>query len=127
MNPPVPGVEASRKVSGETTWALPADSTTWLRVSPWLRNRSGSTSTWSCWSRIPQTDTLATPGTPSSCGRITQWAMTDCSMLDSSSDDMPIMSTRLEEDSGWSIVGGFDTCGSAWAWASRSSMSCRSR
>jgi len=23
MNPPVPGVDASRKVSGETSWALP--------------------------------------------------------------------------------------------------------
>ena len=34
--------------------------------------------------------------------------------------DSPIIITRLAEDSGWSITGGFETLGRAWAWVSRS-------
>ena len=37
MNPPVPGVEASRKLSCETTCAFPAVPITWFRVTLRLR------------------------------------------------------------------------------------------
>ena len=53
--------------------------------------------------------------------------MTDWSMAESLSEDRPIISTRFEEDSGCSRVGGLDTFGSACAWVSRSSTSCRAR
>ena len=109
MKPPVPGVDASRKVSGETTCALPAVLITWLSVTFRSRSRSGSTCTCNCWSRIPQTEMLATPGTPIRRGRTVHRAITDCSMGVSSVDDSPIIRTRLEEDSGWSRVGGLET------------------
>jgi hypothetical protein len=48
MNPPVPGVDASRKVSGDAHSALPVVLMTWSRVTPELASRSGSTRTWSC-------------------------------------------------------------------------------
>ena len=53
MNPPVPGVDASTKVSGETHSALPAVSMTWVRVTSLPRSFEGSTCTWSCRSRSP--------------------------------------------------------------------------
>ena len=127
MKPPVPGVEASRKLSGETTCALPAVLMTWLSVTFLSRSRSGSTCTWSCWSRMPQMATFATPGTPIRRGRIVQRAITDRSIGDSSSDESPIISTRLDDDSGWSSVGGSETFGSACAWVRRSWTSCRAR
>jgi hypothetical protein len=119
-NPPVPGVEASRKVRGDTARALPAVSTTWLRVMPCSRSRSGSAWTWSWRSRWPQMATFATPGTPIRWGRMVQRASTDSSIGVSFSDDSPIIMTRLVDDSGWSICGGLDTWGRAWAWMSRS-------
>ncbi len=76
---------------------------------------------------MPHTATLATPGTPMRRGRIVQRAITDFSIGEMRSDDSPIMSTRLEEDSGCSSVGGFDTRGSACAWARRSCTSWRAR
>ena len=127
MNPPVPGVDASRKVSGDTARALPVVSTTWLRVTPCSRSRSGSARTWSCRSRWPQMATLATPGTPTRWGRIVQRASTDSSIGDSSLDDSPTISTRLVDDSGWSICGGLDTWGSACAWIRRSCTTWRAR
>ena len=48
-------------------------------------------------------------------------------MAERAEDDMPIMRTRLEVESGCSSMGGFDTFGSAWAWVSRSSTSWRAR
>ena len=51
MKPPVPGVEASRKLSGETSCALPAVRMTCWRVTLSSRRRSGSTRTWSWRSR----------------------------------------------------------------------------
>jgi hypothetical protein len=120
MNPPVPGVEASRKVKGDTHRALPVVSTTWLRVTPCSRSRSGSACTWSWRSRWPQMATLATPGTPINRGRIVQRASTDSSIGDSSLDDSPTIMTRLVDDRGWSICGGLDTWGRACAWVRRS-------
>ncbi len=127
MKPPVPGVDASRKDSGETTWALPAVATTWFSVTFLSRRRSGSTWTWSSRSRWPQIATLATPGTPMSAGFIVQRASTPCWIGVSLSDDSPIIITRLAEDSGWSIVGGRETLGSAWACVSCSCTSWRPR
>jgi hypothetical protein len=51
MNPPVPGVEASTKVSGDTHRALPVVLITWLSVTPFWRSRAGSTCTCNCRSR----------------------------------------------------------------------------
>ena len=127
MKPPVPGVDASRKVSGETTWALPAVSTTWLRVTPCRRSRSGSTCTCSCWSRMPQIETLATPGTPISRGRITHRAMTDCSIGGQLGREGRSSAPGSTTTAAAAASGGFDTCGSACAWVSRSSTSCRAR
>ena len=65
---------------------------------------------------MPQMATFATPGTPIRRGLIVQRAITDCSIGETRSEDSPIISTRLDDDSGWSSVGGFETCGSACAW-----------
>ena len=51
--PPVPGVDASTKVSGETHSALPAVSMSWVSVTCSARSFFGSTWTWSCRSRWP--------------------------------------------------------------------------
>jgi hypothetical protein len=69
--------------------------------------------------------TFATPGTPIRRGRIVQRARTDSSIGESFSDDSPIIMTRLVDDSGWSICGGLDTCGRAWAWMRRSCTTSR--
>ena len=91
------------------------------------RSRSGSTWTWICWSRIPQIATFATPGTPIRRGLTVQRAITDCSIPESSSEESPIINTRLDDERGWSIVGGFDTFGKAAAptWVRRSWTSAR--
>ena len=73
---------------------------TWASVTPCRRSRSGSTCTWSCWSRRPQIETLATPGTPIRRGRTVHRAMTDCSIGDTLSDARPIIRTRLDDESG---------------------------
>ena len=52
-NPPVPGVEASTNVSGDTHSALPAVSITCVSETWSARSRFGSTCTWSCRSRWP--------------------------------------------------------------------------
>ena len=91
------------------------------------RIRSGSTWTWSWRSRWPQIATLATPGTLSSRGRIVQRASTDMSMSETSFDDRPTIMTRLDDESGWSIAGDFDTFGRACAWVSRSATIWRAR
>jgi hypothetical protein len=76
-NPPVPGVDASTKLSGETHKALPVDSMSWVRVTFRDWRRYGSTCTCSCRSRMPHTETLATPGMLISLGLICQRARTD--------------------------------------------------
>jgi hypothetical protein len=53
-------------------------------------------------------------------GRTVQRASTDNSVGDSSADERLTIMTRLAEDSGWIIWGGFVTFGRAWAWAIRS-------
>ena len=60
---------------------------------------------------MPQTEMLATPGTPIRRGRTVHRAITDCSIGVSSVEDSPIISTRLDEDSGWSRVGRFGHVG----------------
>ncbi len=69
MKPPVPGVDASRKVNGEYHSALPAVSMTCESETFLSRSRSGSTWTCSCRSRWPQMDTLATPVDARQAGR----------------------------------------------------------
>src|SRR6266851_1967996 len=58
-------------------------------------------------------ETLATPGTPISRGRIFQRARTDISTADTLRDDNPIMATRLAEANGWLMIGGLPTLASA--------------
>jgi hypothetical protein len=70
-------------------------------------------------------DTFATPRTPISRGRIFHRASTDMSMGDTCRDDNPIMATRLAEASGWIMIGGLPTLGSACAWVIRSWTICR--
>ena len=70
-------------------------------------------------------DTFATPGTPIRRGRIVQRAITDFSIGDSSFEESAIIITRLDDDSGCSIVGAFETFGSAWACVSGSCTSWR--
>ena len=57
--PPAPGVDASRKLSGETHTASPVVLMTCSRVMPLSRSCVGVTSTWSCCSRWPQMETFA--------------------------------------------------------------------
>ncbi len=76
---------------------------------------------------MPQTATLATPGTPMRRGCTVQRAITDLSIGEMSFEDIPIIITRLDEDSGCSRVGGADTLGSACACVRRSSISWRAR
>ena len=91
------------------------------RDTPFARSRAGSTSTCSCRSRWPQTDTLATPGTPINRGLMFQRASRDMSIRESSSEVSPTIITRLVDETGCNICGGFETCGSAWACVRRSS------
>ena len=70
-------------------------------------------------------DTLATPGTPISRGRIFHRASTDISTAEAVRKDSPIIATRLAEASGWIMIGGLPTLGSAWAWVIRSWTICR--
>src|SRR5256885_6131899 len=127
MKPPVPGVEASTKLSDDTHSAFPVVSRTWSRDTPRSRGRSGSTRTCSCRSRWPQIATLATPGTPSRRGPIVHLASTDIWIRDRDFEDSPMSMTRLVDDRGWSIVGGFDTWGNANAWVRRSDTIWRAR
>ena len=123
MNPPVPGDEASRKESGETSRALPAVLMIWLSVTSASSRRCGSTKTCNCRSRKPQVETFATPSTPSSRGVITHLDRMDISIGVSSSDDSFTIATRPVEETGWIICGGFATCGrpaAATAWVRRS-------
>ena len=123
--PPVPGVDASRKLSGDTNSELPVVLITWPRVTPLARSLSGST--WTCiWrSRWPQMLTSATPGTPMRRGLIFQRASTERSVSERSFADRPTIITRLVEESGCSITGGVPTAGSANDWVSRSCTACR--
>jgi hypothetical protein len=89
-----------RNVSGDTQREFPVVSITSARLTPFAVRRSGSTSTWSCRSRRPQTATLATPGTLMRRGRIVQRARTDWSMSDTLSDDSDTIMRRLVDDSG---------------------------
>src|SRR5215216_4737958 len=113
-NPPVPGVDASTKLNGDTHRALPVDSISWVRVTLWLCSRCGS--------RIPQTETLATPGMLISRGLICQRARTDICISETVSECMEIMATRLVDEVGWIIIGGVPTLGSALACDIRSGV-----
>ncbi len=128
MNPPVPGVEASTKLSGDTHSAFPVVLMTWLSETSRCRSFSGSTCTCSCRSRCPQMATLATPDTPIRRGLIFQRARTDMSIRDRSLEESPTTMTLLVDDRGWSMTGAFETFGiPPGAWISRSCTSCRAR
>ncbi len=118
--PPVPGVEASTKVSGDTHSALPVVLTTCCSEIPLSRSRLGSTWTCSCRSRSPQITTFATPGIPSRRGLMFQCASTDMSVRETSFDESPTIISRLVDESGWIMAGGDPTCGSPPIWVRRS-------
>ena len=73
--------------------------------------------------------TFATPGTPEQARPDVQRAITDFSIGETLSEDSPNMSTRLDDEYGWSITGGLDTFGMAAApiCARRSWTSARER
>ena len=125
MKPPLPGVDASRKLSGETSCELPVVSTIWASVRPFFFSLAGSTCTCSWCSRWPQMATFATPWTPSSRGLIVHRASTPSSVGDRVSEESPTSITRPAEESGCSIAGGFETFGRMCARVSRSCTSCR--
>ena len=125
MKPPVPGVEASRKVSGDTQRALPAVSITCRSETFLALSRFGSTCTCSCLARSPQIDTFATPGTPSRRGTMVQRASTDIWIGDSDFESTPTISTRFVDDRGWRICGGLETFGRACACVKRSATTWR--
>ena len=81
--------------------------TTVSSVTPLSRSRSGSTSTWYCRSRWPQIATFATPGIAISRGRIVHLARIVRSICESVFDETPILSSRLVDDSGERITGGW--------------------
>ena len=89
MKPPVPGVDASRKVSGETHSALPVVRMTWFRATPRSAQPPRVDLDLQLALALPQMATLATPGTPISRGRIVQRASTDMSMGDRSVGGQP--------------------------------------
>src|SRR5207244_10330091 len=125
IQPPVPGKDAFKNVRGDTHKESPVVLMICSWVMPWARSRSGSICTWSCRSRWPQTETLATPGTPIRRGLIVQRASTDSSSGDSFLEDTPIIMVRLVADTGLSITGRCDTFGSKYDRISRSCTSCR--
>ena len=125
MNPPVPGVDASRYVSGETHRALPEVSITCCSETWASLSFCGSTCTCNCLARSPQMETLATPGTPSRRGMIVQRASTDIWMGVSVFDVTPTISALFVDESGCRICGGFETFGSACACVMRSATTCR--
>ena len=55
---------------------------------------------------MPQTATLATPGTASRRGRMTQRTSSDSSICDNVAEVMPIFMARLSEDKDGRITGG---------------------
>ena len=125
--------DTARRWLGESMKPPPASAvasaaafSTSARVRPRVRSCSGFTSTCSCRSRWPQMATLATPGTAISRGRMLQRASVVISTCVRLSDDTPIFSTRLVDESGESITGGRATPGSVGATrASRSCTACR--
>ena len=127
MNPPVPGVDASTKLNDDTHSEFAGGFEDLQQRNLLSCNRFGSTCTCSCRSRWPQIATLATPGTPIKRGIIVQRASTPIWIRETSFEDSPIIMTRPVDDRGWSMVGGFDTCGSANAWVRRSGTICRAR
>ena len=126
MKPPVPGVEASTNVNGDTHSALPVVSMTWLQRDTVLTLAAPG----------PLAPAAADPAGPRSprwprpVGRaaealIFQRARMDKSMSDRSWRRGPIIMTRLSEDTGWTMTGGVPTWGSAWAWERCSETNCR--
>ena len=71
--------------------------------------------------------TLATPGTPFKRGTIVQRASTDIWIGERDFDESPTIMNRLVADLGWIMMGGFDTCGNAYACVRRSDTICRAR
>ena len=88
-------------------------------------SRPGSTWTCNCRLRWPQTDTLATPGTPTNRGTMFHCAWTDISISETVFELRPIFKMRLAVDTGWSSSGGLETFGKACAWVRRSCTICR--
>jgi hypothetical protein len=125
MKPPVPGVEAFRKLSGDHHKASPLARITSATLVLFFSMRAGSTWTCSCRSRWPQIATLPTPGTLRIRGLIFQRARTERSMSDSVVDDSPTLSTRFVVDTGCSMAGRFDTFGRATVCSNRSCTICR--
>ena len=76
---------------------------------------------------MPQTATLATPGTLMSLGRMVQRERTDRSMSDLSLADRPSIMTRLADEVGWSMTGAFEALVSSAPWVRRSCTTCRAR
>src|SRR5947209_7844443 len=75
---------------------------------------------------MPQTETLATPRTPSSFGVIVQRARTEA-FSDTSFGETPTIIARLVVERGCSMTGGFETLGSACAKLRRSCTNWRAR
>ena len=111
--PPVPGEEASTKLSGDAQSAFPVVLMTSVRVTPFSCSRAGSTWTWSCLSRCPQMVTFATPGTAISRGLIFHRASTERSISEMSVAESPTIMTRLVDALGGTMTGGLPTGGNA--------------
>ena len=127
MNPPVPGVDAWRNVSGDTHSAFPVELMTCSNVTFLAASFCGSTWTCSWRSRCPQIATLATPGTARRRGRIVQRASTPIWIGVSFFDESEIIDVRADDDAGCSICGGFETFGKPVAWLRRSCTTWRAR
>jgi hypothetical protein len=72
-------------------------------------------------------ETWETPGMAISRGRICHRASTDISTMETSSERMATIATRLVEAVGWTITGGVPTFGRAAAWVIRSATIWRAR
>ena len=96
-------------------------------VMPRAANADGLTRTCSCRSCWPKMATLATPGTPDSRGLTIHRARYESSIPLNDFDVSPIISTRLDVDSGWINNGGLETLGREKALVRRSCTSCRAR
>ena len=104
-----------------TTCALPAVAMTWLSVTFLSRSvLAGRPGPGAAGRACPRPRRSPRPARPSGAAASVQRAITDFSIGESSSEDSPIIITRLDDDSGCSIVGAFETFGSACAWVSRS-------
>ena len=110
MKPPVPGVEASRKVSGETHSALPVVSMTWIeRDARVAQPRRVDLHLQLPVALAPDRRRSRRPGRPSGAAGSSSGRAPTSRSGTASSSESPIIITRLVDDSGWSIIGGFET------------------